>query len=307
MVKDRPQLGVMIGGVRLKNPVMAASGTFGYGQEYKEFVDPVELGAVVTKGISLEPRAGNPPPRIVETPAGMLNAIGLENVGLKAFVADKLPWLKDRGVVVIANILGETLAEYGALAEGLDRAEGVAMIEVNVSCPNVAAGGLAFGTSPEATAEVVRTVVARTRLPVMVKLTPLVTDITAVARAAVEAGAAAISLINTIPAMAVDLAKGKPSLANVVGGLSGPAVKPVALRLVWQVAQAVRVPVVGIGGIMTARDALEFLLVGATAVQVGTANFVTPTSTRDIIHGIEAYFKEKGIPDLASFVGTLVV
>jgi dihydroorotate dehydrogenase (NAD+) catalytic subunit len=307
MVKEGPDLGVVIGGVSLKNPVMAASGTFGYGQEYQEFVDPVELGAVVTKGISLEPRAGNPPPRIVETAAGMLNAIGLENVGLQAFVADKLPWLKDRGVVVIANILGESLSEYGALAEGLDRADGVAMIEVNVSCPNVAAGGLAFGTSPMATAEVVRTVVARTSLPVMVKLTPLVTDITAVAKAAVEAGASAISMINTIPAMSVDLEKGRPSLANVVGGLSGPAVKPVALRLVWQVARAVKVPVVGIGGIMTARDALEFLLVGASAVQVGTANFVTPTATLDIIRGIETYFRDKGIPDLASFVGKLVV
>ena len=302
-----PDLGVIIGGVPLKNPVMAASGTFGYGQEYQEFVDPAELAAVVTKGLSLEPRAGNPPPRIVETPSGMLNAIGLENVGLKAFVANKLPWLKERGVVVIANILGETLDEYGALAEGLDKAEGVAMIEINVSCPNVSAGGLAFGTSPRTTEEVVRTVVARTGLPVMVKLTPLVSDITAVARAAVGAGAAAISLINTIPAMSVDLEKGKPSLANVVGGLSGPAVKPVALRLVWQVARAVPVPVVGIGGIMTARDALEFLLVGASAVQVGTANFVNPTAALDILQGIESYFRENSIPDLASFVAKLSV
>lgn len=301
----QPDLRTNIGGVVLKNPVMSASGTFGYGREFAEFVDPAALGAVVTKGISLKPRKGNPPPRIAETPSGMLNAIGLENVGLEAFVRDKLPWLVDRGAVVAANILGETIDEYAALAAGLDRAEGVSLIEVNVSCPNVAAGGFIFGTDCQAVYEVVRAVVQSTRIPVMVKLTPMVTDITATARAAVEAGARALSLINTIPAMAVDLQTRKPVLKNVIGGLSGPAVKPVALRLVWQVARSVDVPVVGVGGIMNARDALEFLLVGASAVQVGTANFINPRAAQDIIDGIETYFRENGLADLSALVGTL--
>jgi len=303
----KPDLRVDLGGLILKNPVIAASGTFGYGREYAEFVDPARLGAVVTKGISLQPRPGNPPPRIFETPAGMINAIGLENVGLEAFVRDKLPWLVERGAVVIVNILGESVEEYAALAAGLDRAEGAAMIEVNVSCPNVAAGGLAFGTDPEATAQVVRAVVESTRLPVMVKLTPLVTDIVAVAQAAVEAGAAALSLINTVPAMAVDLASRRPALGNIVGGLSGPAVKPIALRLVWQAAGAVTVPVVGLGGIMTARDALEFLLVGAAAVQVGTASFVNPRACLDVLEGIEDHFRRNDLPDLSVLVGRLKV
>jgi len=299
-----PDLRVDLGGLILKNPVMSASGTFGYGQEFAGFVAPAALGAVVTKGISLNPRAGNPPPRIVETPAGMLNAIGLENVGLEAFVENKLPWLLERGALVAANILGETVEEYAALAAGLDRT-GVAMIEVNVSCPNVARGGLIFGADPAATAEVVRAVVRQTRLPVMVKLTPLVTDIVTVARAAVEAGARALSLINTIPAMAVDINTRRPRLRNVTGGLSGPAVKPVALRMVWQVARAVDVPVVGVGGIMTAEDALEFMMVGAVAVQVGTANFVNPRSTLDMIEGIRQYLVDHGLADLSTMVACL--
>ena len=300
-----PDLTVDIGGLKLKNPVMSASGTFGYGREFSDFVDPAALGAVVTKGISLNPRAGNPPPRIVETPAGMINAIGLENVGLDAFVRDKLPWLVERGAVVAANILGDTVDDYAALAAGLNRAQGVAMIEVNVSCPNVAAGGLAFGTDPRATEQVVRAVVRETSLPVMVKLTPMVADITAVAAASVEAGACALSLINTIPAMAVDLKTRKPALANVIGGLSGPAIKPVALRLVWQAARSVNVPVVGIGGIMTAGDALEFFLVGASAVQIGTANFVSPNACLNILHGIEQYCEEQGLAGLSDLVGAL--
>jgi dihydroorotate dehydrogenase (NAD+) catalytic subunit len=300
-----PDLSLNIGSARLKNPVLAASGTFGYGQEFADFFDPARLGAVVVKGLTLKPRPGNPPPRIVETPSGLINAIGMENVGLEAFLRDKLPWLVERGVTVAANILGETVEEYAALAEGLSREPGVALIEVNVSCPNVAAGGLFFGMDPKATADVTRAVVQAAHKPVMVKLTPLVTDITAVARAAVEAGAQALSLINTLPAMAVDLEARRPVLANTVGGLSGPAIRPVALRLVWQVARAVTVPVVGLGGIMTARDALEFLLAGARAVQVGTASLVDPQAALRVLEGIETYFAEHEIPDLDSFVGKL--
>ena len=302
-----PDLRVNLGGVMLKNPVMTASGTFGYGLELSEFADPSSLGAVVTKGISLEPRAGNPPPRIIETPAGMLNAIGLENVGLEAFIKDKLPWLVEREALVVANILGETADEYAALAEALGRAHGVAMIEVNVSCPNVASGGLAFGADTLAVAEVVRAVVGAADLPVMVKLTPLVSDISAVARAAVGAGAKALSLINTIPAMAVDLETRSPVLGNVVGGLSGPAIKPVALRLVWEAVRAVEVPVVGIGGIMTATDALEFILAGAAAVQVGTASLINPRAALDVLEGIKAYLIEHDLPDLSALKGKLMV
>ena len=298
-----PDTSVTLAGITLKNPVMSASGTFGYGQEYVDFVPPEVLGAVVTKGISLKPRKGNPPPRIVETPAGMLNAIGLENVGLESFVRDKLPWLKDRGAVVVANIYGETVDEYARVAEGLGRADGVALLELNVSCPNVAAGGMAFGSDPEAVFRAVKAVVQASGLPVMVKLTPMVTDIVAIARAAVEAGGSALSLINTIPGMAVDLDTRRPKLANVIGGLSGPAIKPVALRLCWQVVQNVDIPVVGVGGIATGRDALEFILVGATAVQVGTAGFVNPFAAVQIIDEIRDYMRIKQMRDLEQIRG----
>ncbi|MBW1709218.1 MAG: dihydroorotate dehydrogenase [Deltaproteobacteria bacterium] len=303
----QPDMRVDLGKLVLKNPVLAASGTFGYGQEMADFCDPALLGGVVVKGLTLEPWPGNPPPRIVETSAGMLNSIGLENVGLDVFLKEKLPWLVERNVTVVANILGKTVDEYAALAQGLGKADGVAMIEINVSCPNVAAGGLAFGTSPEFTAQVVRVVVQAAEQPVMVKLTPMVSDITAVAEAAVQAGADIISLINTIPAMAVDLENRRPALKNVVGGLSGPAIKPVALRLVWEVTRAVDAPVIGGGGIMTAEDALEFLMVGARAVQVGTANFVDPRAALKILEGIEAYCKEKSIQDLSTWVGSLKI
>ncbi|MBU2551802.1 MAG: dihydroorotate dehydrogenase [Proteobacteria bacterium] len=302
---DQVDLRVSLGDIKLKNPVMSASGTFGYGQEYENFVDPAALGAVVTKGVSLNPRPGNPPPRIVETPAGMINAIGLENVGVESFIRDKLPWLAERGALVVANILGESVEEYEALARRLDQAPGLAMIEVNVSCPNVAAGGLAFGADPATAARVTSAVVRATRLPVMVKLPPLVSDVTAVARAAVDAGARAISLINTIPAMALDIETRRPRLANTIGGLSGPAIKPVALRLVWQTARAVSVPVIGIGGIMNAVDALEFMLAGASAVQVGTASFVNPRAVLDIIAGIETFLRRQGLADLKSWIGRL--
>ena len=238
-----------LGKLKLKNPVIAASGTFGYGSEFADFFDPALLGAVVAKGLSLKPRPGNPPPRMMETPSGMLNAIGLQNVGLEAFIRDKLPWLVERGVTVVANILGDTVGEYEALAKVLGGESGVAMIEVNVSCPNVEAGGLAFGNDPEATADVVAAVSNQAQgKPVMVKLTALVSDIVAVAQAAVQAGAEVISLINTIPGMAVDITTRKPALKNIVGGLSGPAIKPVGLKAVWQVARAIDVPVVGGAG-----------------------------------------------------------
>lgn len=299
-------LSLDLGKLKLKNPVIAASGTFGYGSEFADFFDPALLGAVVAKGLSLEPRPGNPPPRMMETPSGMLNAIGLQNIGLKAFIRDKLPWLVERGVTVVANILGETVGEYEALAKALGGESGVAMIEVNVSCPNVKAGGLAFGNDPEATAEVVEAVSSRAQgKPVMVKLTALVSDIVGVAQAAVQAGAEVISLINTIPGMAVDITTRKPALKNIIGGLSGPAIKPVGLKAVWQVAQVIDVPVVGGGGIMNAEDALEYFLVGARAVQVGTANFVDPRACLNILEGIKDYFIENKIASLNDWVGSL--
>jgi len=272
----RRRMAVSIGGLRLKNPVMTASGTFGYGDEYAPYVDLNCLGAVVVKGLSLEPRAGNPPPRIMETPCGMLNAVGLQNIGVKAFIREKLPFLRDHDVAVVANIFGESVEEYAAVAELLGRAEGVHALEVNISCPNVKRGGVAFGTDPDMAAEVTRAVKAATGLPVIVKLTPNVTDIAGIAAAVEAAGADAVSLINTLTGMSVDIERRVPHLRNVTCGLSGPAIRPVALRMVWQVARRVSIPVIGLGGIMTARDALEFLIAGARAVQVGTAHFVQP-------------------------------
>lgn len=299
------KLQVNIAGITLKNPVMTASGTFGYGVEFASLLDLTRLGGIIVKGLSLDPSAGNPPPRIVETPCGMLNAIGLENVGIEAFIAEKLPFLTELGTPVFANIYGETMEAYAELAERLDDVEAVAGIEVNISCPNVEAGGIAFGVDPVSAGLVVEGVRKRTSRPVMVKLSPNVTDIVTMARAVVDAGADAVSLINTITGMEIDVDTRRPKLANVTGGLSGPAIRPVALRMVWQVAGAVEVPVIGIGGIMTAEDALAFLIAGATAVQVGTANFVDPTATMTIIDGIEAYLEEKNISDVNELIGSL--
>ncbi len=300
-----PSLAVNIGGLVLKNPVMPASGTFGYGEEYAPFVDLNRLGAVVTKGLSLEPRAGNPPPRIMETPAGMLNAVGLQNVGVRAFVAEKLPFLRGFDVPIIANVFGETLDEYAAVAEVLSRAGGVHALEVNVSCPNVKKGGLSFGARPDSVAEVTAAVRGSTDLPVIVKLTPNVTDITEIALAAEAAGAQALSLINTLLGMSVDVERRVPHLHNVTGGLSGPAIRPVALRMVWQVAGRVKVPVVGVGGIVDAEGALEFLIAGARAVQVGTGQFVNPRATLDVVDGIADYLERHGIGDVGDLVGSL--
>ncbi len=300
-----PDLRVDVGGIRLKNPVMTSSGTFGYGAEYKDLIDLNRLGGIVVKGLSLEPARGNPAPRIVETPCGMLNAIGLENVGIEAFVRDKLPFLKTLSTPTVVNLYGKTIEEYAALTRRVDEIEGIAGIEVNISCPNVKAGGCAFGVDPETVRLLVQTLRAQTRLPLLVKLSPNVTDITVIARSAEDAGADAISLINTLTGMAVDIETRRPKLANITGGLSGPAIRPVALRMVWQVAETVKIPVVGMGGIMTARDALEFLIAGATAIQVGTANFVNPRASLEIVDGIGAYLVEKNIPRVTDIIGTL--
>ena len=307
MVEENPNVRVNIGGIELKNPVMTASGTFGYAREFERLVDLNRLGGIVVKGLSLEPSKGNPSPRIVETPCGMLNAIGLENVGLAAFVKDKLPFLKGLKTPVFVNCYGKNIAEYAELAARLDDIEDVSGIEVNISCPNVKSGGMAFGAYPGSASEVVRAVRDRTKKPLMVKLTPNVTDITEIARSVEAEGADSISLINTITGMAIDIETRRPKLANITGGLSGPAIKPVALRMVWQTAQNVKIPVIGIGGIMTAKDALEFLIAGAVAVQVGTANFINTHATIDIIEGIEAFLMERNIADLADIIGTLEV
>ena len=298
-------LNVNIGNLQLKNPVMTASGTFGYGAEFSALVDLRRLGAIVVKGISLAPRAGNPPPRIVETACGMLNAIGLENVGLEQFLSDKMPWLRTLRSPIIVNILGDSIEEYAELAGALSAAPGISGLEVNISCPNVKKGGVAFGTVPEMAAAVTRAVRAASSLPLIVKLSPNVTDIVAMARAVADNGADAISLINTLIGMAIDVRTRRPRLANVIGGLSGPAIKPVALRMVWQVASAVRIPVIGIGGIGTAEDAVEFLLAGASAVQVGTANFYNPASSMEILSGLEAWLREQGESSVRAIIGTL--
>ena len=289
----------------MKNPVMTASGTFGYGEVYAPYVDLSLLGAVVVKGLSLRPRSGNPPPRIMETPSGMLNAVGLQNIGVEAFIEEKLPFLRSFRVPVIVNIFGESVEEYAEVAGILDRADGVYGLEVNISCPNIKRGGITFGADPSAAAEVTKRVKKATRLPVIVKLTPNVTDIGAIARRVEEAGADALSLINTLRGMSVDVEKRTPRLAMVTGGLSGPAIRPVALRMVWEVRQAVSLPIIGIGGITNARDALEFLIVGASAVQIGTANFINPRATLDVLEGLRIYMERKGIGDIGEIIGSL--
>ena len=300
-------MAVEIAGIKMKNPVMTASVTFGCGEEYADYVDLNRLGGIVVKGLSLKPRPGNPPPRIMETAGGMLNAVGLQNIGVDAFIEEKLPFLQQYRVAVIANIYGESYKEYAQVARKLSNAVGVDALEVNISCPNVKKGGLSFGSDPKAAAEVTRCVKAETHLPVIVKLTPNVTDITVIARAVEEAGADAVSLINTLTGMSIDLKTRTPHLKNITGGLSGPAIKPVALRMVWQVAQRVAIPVIGIGGIMTALDALEFMVAGAKAVQIGTANFINPRATMEIIDGMRRYLQENNMKSINDIVGTLRV
>ena len=298
-------MSVEIGSLKQRNPVMTASGTFGYGEEFSQYVDLEKIGAFVTKGLSLKPRAGNPTPRIVETPGGMLNAIGLQNVGIDAFIQKKVPFLRSVNTPAIANFFGYTPDEYAELASRLDAIPEVAALEVNISCPNVKQGGIVFGTDPGCAASVVAACRAATQKTLIVKLSPNVTDIVEMAQACEGAGADALSVINTLTGMAIDLERRRPVLANVTGGLSGPAIKPVALRMVWQVARAVKVPVIGIGGIMSATDALEFILAGATAVQVGTASFVNPAAAQEIAEGMEQWLAERGIADINSLIGAL--
>jgi len=300
-----PDLSVHIKGMTLRNPVMTASGTFGYGEEYARYLDLQRLGALVVKGLSLEPRAGNPPPRIMETSSGMLNAVGLQNIGVRAFVNEKLPWLRQYDVPVIANVYGETIDEYRQVCEILDRSGGVHALEINISCPNVKKGGVAFGTDPDMAADVTVQVKAVTDLPVIMKLTPNVTDIAAIAQSVENAGADAVSLINTLTGMSIDVETRLPHIRNITGGLSGPAIKPIALRMVWQVAKKVKIPVIGIGGIMSTSDALEFLIAGAQAVQIGTANFMDPLATVHIIDGIKDYFRRHDLAGIHELTGTL--
>jgi len=298
-------LSVDINGVKLTNPVMTASGTFGYASEYKDLVNLNGLGGIIVKGLSLKPSTGNPSPRVVETACGLLNAVGLENVGVKAFIKEKLPFLRSLSTPVFVNIYGKQIEEYGELAAIINTLDGVAGIEVNISCPNVTAGGAAFGVDPVAAARVVQRVRKCTSKHVMVKLSPNVTDIVDIAKSVEEAGADSVSLINTLTGLAIDSETFKPMLANVTGGLSGPAIKPVALRMVWQVAQSVKIPVIGIGGIGTAADALEFIIAGATAVQVGSAVLVDPECLGKIIKGIGAFLKRKGFTSLDQIRGAL--
>ena len=299
-----PRLAVDICGIHMNTPIITASGTFGFGEEFADFVDLERLGGVMVKGTTLLPRRGNEGVRIAETPAGMLNCIGLENPGAEVFLKETLPRLKKYNMNVIVNISGSTTEDYGTLAEMLD-VDGVAAIELNVSCPNVKEGGIVFGTDPAAAAAVVRAAKAHTKKPVILKLSPNVTDIVMMAKAVEEAGADAVSLINTLMGMAIDIRTKKPVLGNITGGLSGPCVKPVALRMVWQVAKAVKIPVLGMGGISTAEDAIEFLLAGASAVVVGTANFVDPSVTMTIADGIAAYLDEQKIAHVNELVGAL--
>ena len=298
-------MAVDIGGLILKNPVMTASGTFGYGKEYAPYVDLNRLGALIVKGLSLEPRKGNPPPRIMETPCGMLNAIGMENVGVRAFIDEKLPFLRPFDVAVIANIFGETIDEYKKIAAILSTVEGIHGLEINISCPNVKRGGIAFGAHPDTAYEVTGEVKSLTDLPVIVKLTPNAGDIAEIAESVEAAGADAVSLINTLTGMSVDVEQRVPHLKNITGGLSGPAIRPIALRMVWEVVNRVSIPVIGVGGIMDANDALEFLIVGAKAVQIGTANFINPRATLDILEGIDNYLKRHHMTDINDLIGTL--
>ncbi|MDR0378971.1 MAG: dihydroorotate dehydrogenase [Candidatus Accumulibacter sp.] len=301
------RMGVTLAGIELRNPVMTASGTFGYGEEFSAHVDLERLGAFVTKGLSLRPRPGNPVPRLAETPAGMLNAIGLQNVGIDAFIERKLPFIRAVDTPCVVNFFGDSVEEYGEMARRLDGIAEIAALEMNISCPNVKHGGLVFGSDPASAAEVVAVCRRATAKPLIVKLSPNVTDIVTMAKACADAGADALSLINTLIGMAIDPETRRPVLANVTGGLSGPAIKPVALRMVWAVSRAVKLPIIGIGGIVTATDALEFILAGATAVQVGTASFVAPDAAQRVAEDMEAWMFAHGERDIRALIGALRV
>jgi dihydroorotate dehydrogenase (NAD+) catalytic subunit len=303
--KKKINLSVEIAGIQFQNPVLTASGTFGYGMEYTDFIDLNLLGGIVVKGLSIKPSHGNSPPRMVETASGMLNAIGLQNIGVEVFINEKLPLLKKFNANIIVNFFGDTQDEYVLAAERLNDITEIAALEMNISCPNVEKGGMTFGTEPKITEELVRKVRKVTSSPLIVKLSPNVTDIVVMAKAAVNGGADALSIINTLLGMAIDIKTRCPMLANVTGGLSGPAIKPVALRMVWQVAKAVDIPIIGIGGIMNAQDALQFIIAGASAIQVGTANFIDPSISVKILEGIKNYCQKDKIGDIKDLIGTL--
>ncbi len=291
-------------GLRLTNPVMTASGTFGYGTEYEHLFDIQKLGAIVCKGTTLEPREGNPQPRLAETASGVLNSIGLQNIGVKALIKEKAPIWASWRVPVMVNIAGATIDDYAQLAGELDGVAGISAIEVNIGCPNIKAGGAEFGANPESAAKVTAAVKAATSLPILVKLTPNTSDIAKIALAVAEAGADAISLINSMKGMVIDTARRRPLLGGITGGLSGPAIKPVALYMVYEVAGAVELPVIGCGGITTASDAIEFIMAGASAIQVGTANLANPRAPLDVIEGIEQFMEKEGIKDITELIGT---
>ena len=297
-------LGVKVGRLELKNPVLVASGTFGYGEEYAPLIDLNQLGGIVVKGTSLKPKIGNPPPRLAEVSCGLLNAIGLENIGVEQFIQEKLPFLKKFDTKIIVNIFGFSIDEYAALAEILDTT-GIDALEVNVSCPNIKTGGEVFATDPKMAAQITQAVCQRTHLPVFVKLSPQVTDIVAIAKAAMDAGADGVSLINSFPAMGVDVFTRKPKLGNITGGLSGPCLKPIALKMVWDIVRNLNIPVIGIGGITNFEDALEYLIVGAKAIQIGSANFLNPQVSIEVIKGIKAYLERHEIKDINMIIGSL--
>jgi dihydroorotate dehydrogenase (NAD+) catalytic subunit len=298
-----PNLKVKIGQLELQNPVMPAAGTFGYGEEYASFIDINKLGAIVTKGISLTPQEGNPPPRIWETPAGMLNSIGLHNVGFEGFVKRKLPFLRQFKVPVIVNFFGYTIDEYAEVADRLSALQGIAALEANLSCPNIKAGGIHFGSTPASVAEITKKLVKSSNLAIIVKLSSQVSNIKEIALAAEDGGAEAITLINSVPAMAIDLNCQKPILGGVTGGLSGPAIKPIALKAVWDAASVVNIPIIGVGGIINYRDTIEFLMAGATAVQIGTANFINPLTMMEIVDGIDAFLKQRKLKNIREIIG----
>ena len=300
---QNPDLSVKIGRIRLKNPVIVASGTFGFGEEYEDFFDLSRLGAIIPKGISLKPMAGNHPPRIFETEGGIINSIGLQNPGFQDFIKDKLPYYKRIRSHLIINFFGNTQKEYVELARRFDEVPEISGLEMNISCPNIRKGGIVFGSNPKMAYHLVRKVRKSTKLTLIVKLSPNVTDIKLMAKSAEDGGADAVSLVNTFKAMAINIHSRKPELGNLIGGLSGPAIKPIALRMVWEASQAVKIPVIGMGGIMKAEDAIEFILVGASAIQIGSANLVNPRTANEVIDGIEKYLVQNRIKRVAKLTG----
>jgi dihydroorotate dehydrogenase (NAD+) catalytic subunit len=300
-----PDLAVEIAGIRLGNPVIAASGTFGYGEEFERFADLRRIGGIAVKGTSARPIDGNPPPRLHPTPSGMLNSIGLENVGVDAFIRDKMPFLRQAGSAVIVNVFGFTEDEYAEVVDKLNTCDGIAAYELNISCPNTRHGGMVFGQSPDSTLQLTKMLKARSRRPVIVKLSPNVTDIVDLARAAEAGGADALTVANTFLAMAIDTDTFKPRIYTITGGLSGPAIRPITLRMVYQCAGAVKIPIIGLGGIVSAEDAVEYFLAGASAIQVGTANFYDPRAPLHVLEGLEKWLKKKGLSSIKDLVGQM--